>query len=125
MPATLASITAKRAVIEVPADATNPESPMLRITYKPRAYDKAFEESLNQIALNRQQDQQVAADMVIETFIRMVTAWDLTDEEMNPIPLTTEGLRCIPTRFLGDILEAIGEDQKPDPTTGNASSRRS
>lgn len=116
MAASIASITAKRATIVIPIDPSDPDSDTVSVTYKPKAYTRQMEREMN--ALTPESENQLAgAAYTIGVFQRMVTKWDLkySADDADPIPLTDEGLETVPVEILTGILEAIGNDQKPDP----------
>lgn len=121
MPASLQSITSKRATVHVPIDADDPESGKVKVVYRPKAYDKRFERQLNSITQSKGEDEAIGAEIVTKTFLNIVVSWDLRaeDSDSEAIPLTEEGLEIVPVAFLNDVLVAIGDDQRPDPTTRN------
>lgn len=127
MPASLSSITSKRATINVPVDKDNPEGDTVRVVYKPKAYDKRFERQLNAITQEKGDDEVVSAEIVTTAFLNIVAEWDLRaeDSDSEAIPLTPAGLEIVPVASLAEILTAIGDDQTPDPTTKSASRKRS
>lgn len=118
MPATLTSITNKRATVEVPLDKDDPEAGAVKVTYRPKWFNKLVQSDINRLSAEREGLQTVAADMVITTILHVVTDWDLraTEGDSEPIPLTPEGLELVPTEFLAEIVLKITEDQSPDPT---------
>jgi len=59
------------------------------------------------------------ATMAVEMALKLVRSWDLKREETDkePIPLTREELRTVPTTVLSMIFEAIAEDRRPNAET--------
>lgn len=58
-----------------------------------------------------------AMDLVINRFLKTVAEWDAMMDG-DPVPLTREGLEeaDVDLTLINHILNAIGEDGKPDPT---------
>lgn len=122
MPASLKSITGKKATIHVPLDSDDPESAKVRIVYRSRAITERKIEQINETGRERYKGELTDARQVRAFIQSIVTEWDLLadPDDSDPVPLTSEGLADVPTAFLIEILEATVADQKPDPTTRNA-----
>lgn len=114
--ASLAKLTAQRVTIQVPID-----DETVSVTYRPRAYSEELEE-----ALRAAQDDERGAAMVREAFAAIVESWDLRWDEADPepIPVTREGLRAVPSEVLGALLAKIGDDRAPDPKAKRSSPGR-
>ena len=127
MPATLSSITSKRATIYVPVDKDNLDGEKVRVTYKPRAVTPRIEKAIRQASKEAETDEDAAELKSLQMFCTVVVEWDLRADDLapEPIPITVDGLQDMPWRFLMDILEAIGNDQKPDPKAANGLPKRS
>lgn len=61
-----------------------------------------------------------AMDMIVTRFLKSVVRWDATADG-EPVPLTRAGLEDaeVDLTLIQHILTAIGEDGKPNPTTGS------
>ena len=127
MPATLSSITSKKATLYVPLDEDDPDGEKVKVVYKPKAYDRRFERDLNRISQDKGEDEAIAAAITTKAFLNIVVSWDLQADagDAEPIPLTEEGLETVPVVVLSGILKAIGDDQRPDPKAENGSPKRS
>jgi hypothetical protein len=128
MPASLSSITSKRATLYVPLDEKDPDSPKVKIVYRPKSYDRKFERHMNSLLQDREDDEElIAASVWIRSFLHIVQSWDLKwdDADEEPIPLTEEALDGFPTDVIAGIVRAIGEDQKTDPKAESDSQKRS
>jgi hypothetical protein len=128
MPASLSSITSKRATLYVPLDENDPDSQKVKVVYRPKSYDKKFERHMNKLLEEKKDDDElIAAAVWIRSFLHIVQAWDLKwdDADEEPIPLTEEALEDVPTEVISGIVRAIGEDQQTDPKAGSDSQKRS
>ena len=119
MPASLKSITSKRATIFVPIDPANPDSDKVRVVYRPKALTERAINRFNDIVSAAADNELAGGKQTIELFVTIVESWDLLADpsDTDPIPLTYEGLADVPTAFLNDVIVATSDDQKPDPTT--------
>lgn len=63
----------------------------------------------------------VVMNSQIEQFLETVASWDATDDGI-PVPLTREGLDAheVDIELLNFIIAKIGEDNRPNSTTGNS-----
>lgn len=119
MAATLKSITSERATLYFPVHPDDPNSDKIKVVYLPKALTgelvERMAEQKNELGL----EGWGIAMLTIECFIGTVVEWDFKREESDsdPIPLTREGLKPVPTMLLDAILGAITADQRPDPTT--------
>jgi hypothetical protein len=128
MPASLSSITSKRATLYVPIDDENPEGDKVKIVYRPKSYDKKFERHMNALLTDKEDDDElIAASIWIRSLLHIVHSWDLkfSESDDEPIPLTEEALEDVPTEVIAGIVRAIGEDQRTDPKAGNGLPKRS
>lgn len=118
MAATLKSITSKTVSLTIPVDEDQPDGEQVTLTYKPKAFSRAYEREFNEL-MTHQNEQMVGAEVTVRTFCLMVTGWDAkwSESDSDPIPLTPEGLEDVPTQWLQYLLREIGKDQQPDPTT--------
>lgn len=79
------------------------------VTYKPSALTPTIEDELR------------AADdtrVLIDVLCDMLMAWDVVDEDGQPLPLTPEVLSTIPNALLGAIMQGCREDMIPKPKSG-------
>jgi hypothetical protein len=121
MARTLAGLKAKThtftAEINV-GDEHEPDLFPVRVTYRAHAFDEALEEAVAPLA-----EASRMAAVVREVTIRVIDSWDLKadDDATEPVPLTPEGLKDIPSDFLELLLEAIKANRRPNPATANGS----
>jgi hypothetical protein len=50
----------------------------------------------------------------------ILTGWDVTNDAGEPLETTAENLMALPLILLSRIMEKIGEDNRPDPTSGRS-----
>jgi hypothetical protein len=60
----------------------------------------------------------------IDTLCRVLTAWDVVDDKDKPLPITAETLGEMPYALLTSIVQAIGADGSPKPTSAGKSFAR-
>ena len=109
MAATLGKLIAQHPTVKVPVGDDS-----MTVTYNAHAFDQATEEELSDF-----QAAGKGATMAVEMALKLVRSWDLKREETDkePIPLTREELRTVPTTVLSMIFEAIAEDRRPNAET--------
>lgn len=99
--------------IVVPGDPQTGElDETVKITYRPGALDVEMAEKIEDIAVQGLSDVKVAVVMLEP----MLLAWDLENDDGTPWPCDEEHLRKTPLNFLTQILGAIQEDSRPNPT---------
>lgn len=76
---------------------------VLNVVYTPAAYTVAELEELQKAERDTSRIIKSVQDVVLE--------WDLTDDDGQPVPLTTEALRHVPTSIFMQIIRAVNEDQ--------------
>lgn len=118
MPASLSEITAEIATTAITLG-DDPEACM--VTYRKHGYNADVEELLSQARRD-----ETPAKGINRVFIQLVKSWTFkfAPDDESPIPLTEEGLKPVPSDFLGDIMRQIGEhraSQLPNVTTANGS----
>lgn len=79
-----------------------------------------------------------AIDMEVEERVflifldKVLVSWDLEEDiydeetgeptgEVVPLPCTAEGIKKVPAPFLALVMQAIGDDARPNPQTGGSS----
>lgn len=118
MAPTLKSMKSQRATVYVVADPSDPDGEKVKVVYRPgEISDEMFE------AVAAKADDDTSSELV-RMLLPIMERWDLRADEGDeePIPITREGLRPVPTPFLRRVLSAIIEDTQPDPTTKKSSS---
>lgn len=79
------------------------------VTYKPSALTPTVEDEMR------------AADdtrALIDTLCDMLLAWDVLDDEGEPLPITPAVLSAIPNALLGAIMQGCREDMIPKARNG-------
>lgn len=66
-----------------------------------------------------------ALNGLCEMMADLVVSWNLTDDDRQPIPITTEAMLDVDLSILTAIVEEIGRGMSPDPLSGNGSSNGS
>ncbi len=77
----------------------------LNVVYRPLTYTVT--------ELEKMEAGDARAAQVVDSMLRLLVSWDLTDEDENPVPLTEEALREVPTHIFTGIMQAVGKDQTP------------
>jgi hypothetical protein len=63
-------------------------------------------------------------NVLIETLCRVMTSWEVTDDNGDMLPINAETLSVMPGPLLLAISEAIGEDSRPKPKSARGSFAR-
>jgi hypothetical protein len=109
MPATLSTLTAKTAEARVFIDGEE----AIWFRYRPRSYTAKLEQDIQQAI--RDQTPGVSLARAVS---QLVVEWDLREVESGPVlGLDFEALLVVPTEILVMVLQAISEEQNPNPTT--------
>lgn len=121
MARSLAGLKNKTHPFSVEVDVGTEEEPdvyTITGTYRVHAYNEALESEVVQFA-----EQSRGGAVIRATALRVIASWDLPldDDTPEPVPLTPEGLREVPSEFLERLLDAIKENRSPNPATANAS----
>lgn len=96
----ISQATAVEKALPVPfGDAT------LNVSYRPLTYTVT--------ELEKMETGDAKAAQIIDSMLRLLVSWDLTDEFDQPVPLTADALREIPTHIFTGIMQAVGKDQTP------------
>lgn len=82
----------------------------LTITYRPSGITPELEDQLREYTA----DQRGGAALVA-LLEHCLIEWDLLDDRGKPIPPMAENLRRLPTVFLGQVVQALMEDLRPNP----------
>lgn len=86
----------------------------IEVQYRPAAMTVELEERLFAGAPEGED----ARSWVLAGFQQVIAGWDVT-EGGEPVPITAEGLRQVPSRVLWETLVQIGRDQSPGKSGGN------
>ena len=116
----LSEIFSERKTVSVPVGEGN-----LSVTYRPGAITPQLLDQIGSLAgIEEGGDDSMAmvnafssvASTAVAMVEKAVVEWDLTDDNGNPYPLTTDALRQLPLQFLLTITKAINKDSNPNPT---------
>ena len=55
------------------------------------------------------------SDVAYVMMSRVLSDWDLQDDEGRPLGVTEQAIKSVPLTFIGLIMEAIQEDARPNP----------
>lgn len=111
----LNQVVEDRKTISIPFGETS-----LRVTYNPSFMTPRIERALAQA----QRDQDIDAAL-LEPTTKLIRSWDLCDNDDQVIALTVEALADVPSHLLMRILEAVGDDARPNPPNGGSSNNGS
>src|SRR5579859_234614 len=92
----------------------------VNVVYRP---GNITEKSLRELAVLNDSDNNDALTNIHAmntVLLQTLVSWDLTNNG-EPVPLTVDGLADVPLHVRGDIIKAIFEDIRLDPTTGTPS----
>lgn len=77
----------------------------LHFEYRPLTY--TVEE------MERMQEGTPRAGAIVDSMLKLLVSWDLTDDDEQPIPLDEDALRKVPSHIFTGIMQAVGKDQTP------------
>lgn len=83
----------------------------VNLTYRPSEMTPATEAELQGAA------DEERTEVMVRTVARLVTAWDVMDGD-EPLPITADVLRGLPSAFLLHVLDGIQADMRPKAKTG-------
>lgn len=109
MPIKLSDLAAKQRHLTVDLG----DGMSVTVSYKPHALTLADEQELMEA-----QGTATATHLIAERLCRVLTIWDVMDDDDTPLPITPEVMGTLPGKFLADILTAIREDQSPNARNG-------
>ncbi len=75
----------------------------LTVEYRPASYTVRELDALQEDSKNTKR--------IVESMLRTLVSWDLTDEADRPVPLQTEPLMDVPTPVFVQIMKAMQVDQ--------------
>jgi hypothetical protein len=78
----------------------------LTVTYRPASYTVRELDELQADSKNTKR--------IVDSMLRTLVSWDLTDDDDNAIPLEVEPLMDVPTSIFVEIMKAMQADQAPD-----------
>jgi len=56
------------------------------------------------------------SDIYVKQLVAFVAEWDLTEDDGQMVALTSERVGQLPERFIQTVMQAINQDNRPDPT---------
>lgn len=111
MPITLADIAVDRRELSIPIG-----DGVLNIVYNLAGLTPQVEAQFRRAAQEQQNGEALVAFLT-----PLLLSWDLLGEDGQPLPVTAEILQTLPLAFLARLVEAIGADIAPNPTSVAAS----
>jgi hypothetical protein len=90
------------------------------ITYNVYKFTPEMEEQINEGGVTEER----MARILVENLLIILIAWDVMDGE-EVVPIEFDAFMSLPTRLLGDLMMAIGEDAGGDAEQGKRSGGRS
>lgn len=81
----------------------------LAVTYRPSSFTPEVEDAFLSTMDNRR-----SGNAMAQVLAGMLVGWDLQDEQGSVYPTTEAELRKLPMLFLGQVVEAIMEDIRPN-----------
>lgn len=88
----------------------------LNVVYRPSGLTPAAEDQMHE-----QVQAQRGGASLVTVLAPMLVSWDLLDEDGTSLPTDEATLRQLPTEFLSRVVEAITENMRPNPTSGERS----
>lgn len=83
----------------------------LTIVYRPDVFTPRIERLFQEEAKS-----DTPSQAMLTLLPRLVVSWDLLGDDDKPIPLTPEALEDVTREVLGEVLDIVITDMKPDPT---------
>lgn len=109
----LSELARNRRTVEVPV---GDGDDVVKITYRPGGITPQTEERLHKAI-----DEQRGGAALVALFADCLIEWDIVDDDGQPLPVTEETLRHLPTVFLAQMAQAITEDMRPNPRSAGSS----
>lgn len=81
----------------------------LHVKYRPMSYTPA---ELDKMQAEAAQTKGKVGDRLVDSMIRMIESWDLTDEDEVPIPIERDALREVPSNVYMAIMKVINQEQQ-------------
>lgn len=106
----ISQAVAEASDIEVPFG-----SEVLRVRYRPLTYTVR-----EMTEIRESQDE----GRIVDTMLRLLESWDLTQDDGTPVPIDADALRDVPTHIFAGILKAVAKEQEPDPEVSRRSVAR-
>jgi len=107
----LADLTRDTRTIAVPVGEET-----LNVTYQPSWLTPETEEKLHKLGESGR-----AGQSLVSFLLPCLVSWDLLDDDGQPLPLADKTLRKLPIKLLSQIVQAVGEDMRPNLTSGETS----
>lgn len=99
---------------------------IVKVKYQPGELTLEVSDQMNE-AFRSDGDTSVVAMFLEKVLVEWDLEEDILDEDGNPtgetkpVPTTKAGIKKVPVPFLGLLMQAIGEDARPNPQTGESS----
>lgn len=106
----------RRIQVPVPGEDQDAPEEKVWVDYRPGELTLEVQDELKEAV-----DSGFESDAAFVILKRVLSAWDLQDDEGNPWPVTVEGIKKVPLIFLGAIMGGIEEDSRPNPQRGATS----
>lgn len=81
----------------------------IALAYRPNAFTMEVNDKVNEAAERND------LSVVAATLEPVVEWWDVLDDEDQRIPATAENMRRFPLPFLMAVMDAVGQDARPEP----------
>jgi hypothetical protein len=107
--------------IDVPGD-----EPLV-VTYRRAALSPRMQARLADLSRRTPEDPPTGAEILAlcDLYASLIVAWNLTDDDGEPIATDAESLADVDAATLNLVLTEIGRAVNPDPLSGNGSSNGS
>lgn len=75
---------------------------IVKLVYRTQAVTPGFVKDVQELE---------GVDKLVYQVEKVVVSWDITDNDLKPIPITKDALANVPTQLLGWILDQIARDR--------------
>lgn len=107
----LVTLAQEETVLKVKVDDT-PEG-VVTVTYRPGALNLEVADQLREVAAGG-----FEPDALLILLRPILVSWDIENEDGSQLGVSDEEIKKVPLSFLGLLMQAITEDARPNPTTG-------
>jgi hypothetical protein len=97
----LSDLTSETRELAVPYK-EKPDEYIVKLVYRTHVITPGFMREIQELD---------GVDRLVYQIKKIIVSWDVTDDDLKPIPITDEGLAEVPTQLMLWILDQIAQDR--------------